>query len=955
MATGLEALASLYAPKKREPAKPLPDDIHALAAEPEGDAPRPKAFAPDESAFESALRFLGRPGYAVRNLLTGNVEGAYRQGADFLGDLVDAGLPGDWIPEFSRRGENGGPNDYTEGSDLIGGMKPGLGKLAADIGIGLVTDPLTYLGVGLAGGAVKGAAGAAKAATAAKGAKALTFGVPFSDKLRVAIPGTESLLTGLGNTASKASQAADAIPGVPKLKEGIKELGHGVRSTFAAMKPTAKIAEDVAAAGAVGRGTGQAASVAGASLLNGVDPVTQRRAVEILRGVTSEGMQGPGKGYASLGISPSAPQIDLAEQMALIDQRLASMPWSATEKADVRAASEKIVGYTRKLWEQGLEQGVFSPAPGAMSSIATRGIQTAPADYFPGAYDIEDLTGLAREAGPGLPSPIKAKTWTSPEELAQGLSAAGGALDTDVGKVLGQYGQSMGRAAKAAQVGKATLGNKFVALSDEGSRAAMSEAIDGLRKAGDLDSAKTLEVAFKGLKPRKPIMSALAKVNSHFKRAATAGFIIPRINFTVRNVVANTMSALSNPESRAITGQAIKRAPGDILGSLAEGLRDIGITAIPESRYAAIAKAARQSDGTRAGMLANIADPRLRSAVEHGVLDSGFIDIEKLGAKLNRDPGIKNVLDWTSTIAQSAEQRMRFGMFDDLLTANPQMDPKEAARIVTDTLFDYDYSSEANRLFRDIVPFGQFSAKAIPQAATFLAERPSALAAIRPLYTQDSADRPLPGYLQRQPVVPLGDDEQGDPQYLAGLGLPFETLGQLPNPSDNMMDALAQTRQGILGQVTPPLKSLGAALFGVDPMFGTPFGSYDKAPEALQALGADEHGAAGRAYQMLASTGLIQPLASPIGYLSGMLDDRKSAGDKALGALTGVRIQSVDEDKALQQMLTEYLKRNPDVRSFEKLYSRSDDPEVQALLAEMEAVKRRMQERKNTAAIPSSP
>lgn len=939
MATGLEALASIYAPKKRV-APPLPDDIHALAAEPEGGTPKPKAFTPDESAFESVLRFIGRPGYAVRNLLTGNVEGAYRQGADFLGDIADAGLPGDWVPEFSRRGENGGPNDYTEGSDLIGGMKPGLGKLAADIGIGLVTDPLTFLGVGLAGGAVKGAA------AATKGAKALTFGVPFSDKLRVAIPGTESLLTGLGNTASKVSKAADAIPGVPKFKEGLKELGHGVRSTFAAMKPTQEIAERASDAKAAGRNVGQAASMAGVEALSKYAPDIQEKAFYLLQDVIGEGDK-----FKRLNVSTSASGLGVkAEQVAAIERRLALAPWDETTKEAVRAASIDASDFFRTQFGQGV-QGAVLKAPTVLDDAGlpkplTEG--AAPVDYVPRMWESEEAAKTFGGENAALPGVIKPRSIKDADELVEMLNS-GRKVETNLGKIAGQYGQSMGRAYQAAQLGKKTLGDKFVALSDDASRSAMGEAIDGLRKAGDLDSAKTLEVAFKGLRPRKPIMSALAKVNSRFKQAATAGFIIPRINFTVRNVMANTMSALSNPESRAITGQAIKRAPGDILGAIAEGLRDIGIAAIPESRYAAITKAARQSDGTRAGMLANITDPRMRSAVEHGVLDSGFIDIEKLAGKLNRDPGIKNVLDWTSTIAQSAEQRMRFGMFDDLLTANPKMDPRDAARITTETLFDYDYASEANRLFRDIVPFGQFSAKAIPQAAKFLAEQPSALAAIRPLYTQDSADSPLPGYLQRQPVVPLGDDEQGDPQYLAGLGLPFEALGQLPNPSDNMMDALAQTRQGILGQVTPPLKSLGAAMFGVDPMFGTPFGSYDKAPEVLQALGADEHGAVGRAYQMLASTGLIQPLASPVGYLSGMMDDRKSAGDKALGALTGVRIQSVDETKALQQMLTEYLKRNPDVKSFSKLYSRSEDPEVQALLSELEAVKRRMRDKKAAA------
>lgn len=971
---------------------------------------------PDESALESVLRFLGRPGYGVRNLLSGNVEGAFRQGADIVGDIFDWATPGDWIPEFSRRGKDGEPNDYTEGSDLlrnlgVADIKPGLGKLAADIGVGLLTDPLTFTGVGAVGtlgkaGATAAKAGGAALKTAKATPKALTVGVPFSNKLRVAVPGTENMLAGIGSRVAKASNAADTVPGMANLKKGMKELGHGVRSTFAALKPTQEIAEHAAEAKAAGRNVGQAASMAGAETLGKYAPDIQDKAFYLLQDVIREGDQfkrlNVGTGLSGFG--------NKAEQVAAIDRRLAATPWDDATKEAVRGAAIDASDFFRTQYGQAVKGSVLQ-APTMLADDAgrffpeehVRGLydedvklldrnrqiakrhlakagpdadsvqladfepaqfddwltrkgyarkvipeDVAPLDYVPRMWESDDAMKAFGGENAALPGVIKSRTITDPNELIDMLNS-GRKVETNLGKIAGQYGQSMGRAYQAAQVGKKTLGDKFVALSDAKSRSAMGEAIDGLRQAGDLDSAKTLEVAFKGLKPRKPIMTALANVNRRFKQAATAGFIVPRINFTVRNVVGSTAQALSNSEARGVTGQAIKRLPGDILGSIADGLRDIGVTAIPESRYASIAKAARQSDGTRADMLARIADPRMRSAVEHGVLDSGFIDVEKLADKLNRDPGFKNLLDWTSTIAQSAEQRMRFGMFDDLLTANPKMSPKEAARIVTETLFDYDYASEANRLFRDIVPFGQFTAKAVPQAAKFLAEQPAAAAAIRPLYTQDTPDNPLPGYLQRQPVVPLGDDERGDPQYLTGLGLPFEVLGSLPNPSDDLMDMLAQTRQGVLGQATPPLKSLGAALFGVDPMFGTPFGSYDKAPEVLQALGADEHGKAGRIYNMLASTGLIQPLASPVGYISGMMDDRKSAGDAALGALTGAQVRSVDEDKALQQAIEEAIRRNPEIKRFISYYQTQPDADATELIDALNAAKARIKAKKVAA------
>jgi hypothetical protein len=216
------------------------------------------------------------------------------------------------------------------------------------------------------------------------------------------------------------------------------------------------------------------------------------------------------------------------------------------------------------------------------------------------------------------------------------------------------------------------------------------------------------------------------------------------------------------------------------------------------------------------------------------------------------------------------------------------------------------------------------------------------------LYAQGQ-DEVLPPHLQDNPHIPLGRDEAGNPKYLTSLGLPFEVLGTIPNPSDDPLDFARQVRQNVVGSMNPALKTAASAVFGIDPYFGSTFGSYDKAPQALQALGVPERSDWGRAYNLLAGTGLIQPLASPVQYISGALDPRRSAVEAAANALTGVRVQTVDEDRALQQSIEAKLKADPSIARYETLYAYSPDPEQQQLLDELRRVRSEIRAKKKAA------
>ena len=292
--------------------------------------------------------------------------------------------------------------------------------------------------------------------------------------------------------------------------------------------------------------------------------------------------------------------------------------------------------------------------------------------------------------------------------------------------------------------------------------------------------------------------------------------------------------------------------------------------------------------------------------------------------------------------------RMRYSVFEGLL--NDGMKPAEAAKVVKDTFFSYKYNSVANRRARDIIPFFQFTAKAIPQTVKAMKEHPFLIPATRPLFSEDDAsENPLPAWMQKQISIPLGEGENGDPQYLTSLGLPVESLTAIPNPSADVTEFGRQLRQGVVGASSPLIKSAYALTTGIDPYFGTKWGTFDKAPGLARALGADDHSKAAGLYNMAASTGLIQPITSPINTLSGLTDPRDSLGTSLLNTFTGAKIKSVDEQATLRQLLSDYLAGNPDVQGYQSFYQTSKDPENQALLKQLNEIKKAMKARAASA------
>ncbi len=246
--------------------------------------------------------------------------------------------------------------------------------------------------------------------------------------------------------------------------------------------------------------------------------------------------------------------------------------------------------------------------------------------------------------------------------------------------------------------------------------------------------------------------------------------------------------------------------------------------------------------------------------------------------------------------------------------------------------FDYGTNSVENRAVRSALPFAQFAMKAIPSQGRALAQHPWAMSM---LANAAGGEGPVYPGMQGKTNLAFGRDELGNQQYLTSLGLPVEALNMLPNPSANFLDFGRQVEQNIVGASQPLLKTAYSAVSGRDPYFGSQYGSYDKLPIIGEA------GGIGRTINQLTSTGLpgAAQTSGILQLLGKSSDERTSLPEKALSILTGAKIQSVDESRALQQQLEEILKRDPSVAQYTTLYNRSGDDDTAALLESLKKAK----------------
>lgn len=570
-----------------------------------------------------------------------------------------------------------------------------------------------------------------------------------------------------------------------------------------------------------------------------------------------------------------------------------------------------------KSGEQGADLGVGQKPPGGMD-----------------AYGIGGQSGKASAPNKGN-APFDAAL-AGERPVAGGLDAYG------VGKQTGKS-EAPGRTTlepneQDYERARKYLSEQRFSMADPKMKAVVNDIVKGMPK----EDAQVLGDAFNGMAPRGPVTGALAYLNPYFKKFAVYGAIIPKIGSVTRNLTSGVWQTMSNAEARGETAGAVKRLVPNILKSIDDGIEKYFGVRIGKGEFADMDRAFAQAGGDTNKAIAMIPDGTMREAAAAGVFANGYVSTEKLVDTTNRAGWRKwkNIMDAPGAMFGGAEQRMRYGLFKDLRAKG--IDPQAAAKTVRDTFYDYSISSVENRTARDFIPFFQFTAKAIPQQADLFKARfgPAAAVGLSGLAGQ-SQGQPVYPYMQGKLNLPLGEDGQGNLNVASGFGLPFEALNSIPNPSGSVQDFGRDIGRSVIGATQPLVKTGLSAAFGKDPYFETPYGSYDKLP----LLG--HVGAAGRAYNMLAGTGAIQPVADTISTLGKITNPDRGVANKALDLLTGANVVTVDKDLALQQMLQQALNANPSVHKYTSLYQTDKDAETQAFLKELAALKAKMRKKKD--------
>ncbi len=648
--------------------------------------------------------------------------------------------------------------------------------------------------------------------------------------------------------------------------------------------------------------------------------------------------------------------------------KLVEMGQLAPEKAGkLKDFFTRFVPLVQTQYRQEVERGAMARVPGRDL------MKEMPADYAPRRF-----TGMLDEGGDpilGEASSSKERTLRSNESLRDflnnpenkdvkleedlrssglfraaqsGQKVKGATMASDLleqaatrARDKQALGMKTGDAVTLTKGEEEALKNRYKAFNEEGVSGNVKQLLQEMSASGAKEDEQVLKDHIFGVAPRGAITDLLARANKPFKQAAVSGYLIPKAGTDVRNRLSGIWQTLSNPEARKALPGMIKRTVTDLGGAVSDalGLR-MGkdkFTKILADWDTALTESGGDANQAIAAM--RLKNKNAADLIENGVLD-GYSRTEDMVNDLVHSPLRKK---WTKAtqfpgrIMRGVEDRMRLGLGLDLMEGAGKHTAEDAARITGDTLYRYGSGSAANRTARDLVPFFQFAARAVPQQAKFFAEQPMVATGIsRAMDSADDPDAPIYPYMRGKLNIPLGLDAEGNQQFVSGLGLPFESLSMLPDVSNDLGKVGRSIERDTVGASQPLLKTAFSAVSGEDPYFQSGFGSYGKMPLFGEA------GAAGRAYNLAAGTGLIQGLDSPLRLIDKVIDSRRGAGTKALDLLTGANVVSVDANRALQQGLQEQLEANPEVHSVKSLYSTGGDPATQAMLDQYNQAKQRI-------------
>lgn len=294
--------------------------------------------------------------------------------------------------------------------------------------------------------------------------------------------------------------------------------------------------------------------------------------------------------------------------------------------------------------------------------------------------------------------------------------------------------------------------------------------------------------------------------------------------------------------------------------------------------------------------------------------------------------GFKQLVKTGERMANYTEDLHRFQAFNRLLENG--VDPYVAIDRMQKAFVNYNVNSSKELFLRDIIPFARFALGSGGWAKQ-IAQRPAETGMTTLAHAQNTAQGLaettgsfLPPQAQGGLALPLPwKDEEGNVEFLIGLGLPQEVVVNMMGVATMQPMAL---RKQILGGLHPLLKLPAEAVTDRSFYFGTEFGEYRRGLLGGR-IGTDEivlpDGTVRKEVPgIINEWGSAMPWARQMGIVNKLVDNREKHWGKLLLQLgTGVRMQTVNEKRELKRRLLAYLQaaeKRGQVRQLDRFFSR---------------------------------
>lgn len=417
-----------------------------------------------------------------------------------------------------------------------------------------------------------------------------------------------------------------------------------------------------------------------------------------------------------------------------------------------------------------------------------------------------------------------------------------------------------------------------------------------------VDYLENVQKVFVNDDTTKNVLKIYDKIHNLWKGSVTSYFPAFHTRNAIGNIFNNFVAGVKNPKSYT---DAAKLQKGT--GKLDDVFKKI----FPDAETFEEARKVMAEIGvTGKGQFAEDVPELFQKAIGQ----------EGIGRKIAKTPRrVGTAIEDNARVAHFLEKVRKGNSFD------------EAAKSVNKFLFDYsDLTPFERNVMKRIFPFYTFSRKNVPLQFEQVFKQPrkykavaDAVAGLQSGDLTPEEKRYMPDYITETFGISVDRGPGGEPQMLAGLGLPLEDVQKGGEPLKSLLDMASPLLK------TPAEVATGRSFFYDSDIEDT--SAYNATTEAIgdvpglkQFLSAEKAtNKAGNVYYRVDPKRmyLLKALAGRfVGTGEKLTDTRKSVLSRLMNALTGVKIYTPDIEKEKERKITEMLKELGVMRTFTKDY-----------------------------------